>query len=980
MADNQKTTAQELQEGAKNVKNAAKLAKDVGRIAVGDATAVKDLLANELVQQILMYSLLMVMILSLVIGSAITGVLEHITTSWQENWEENWTDQAVQSNGDLLYLNTAGVLFNIDATIIDVITGLFTNMANQGIANAGDSDNHQIGNQEILDAGRNPEASDYDTTMKAIMENAMLNKALTDRLEMIKGRVRQRGLQIQHAVQMQYISGRGSDLNKIAEIISDEMEESYITEDGTIVFYAGYNEDLSFESIEFDNSTFQLTDLQALKILAIFSIQHDCQLTEMDMWTLMDYCGWFDSNADTGDLDDIPDSIYEVTLQRQSFGADLGTSIKKNDPIPITTLEFPALEVPVWTGTCAPQWYFEELAQIREHNANYIAAVQAGKDTTGMMPWGISDATTQAGTYTIPADKVKGNFTLLVPDPLTLTITTYYYSYTYTIKDANGTVVATRDQVESGKDLVFTGLTPGAKYTAEMDTYVASTYGDGRQVDKTKVEETVIIDRFKLPTTREVTYNQTINIEQFDAIKNYPTFGIIDKLYYSAENNLTIERKDYDSTDYWTKEDIKALGPKIYNYWKKYVWNKSKNTFLGNTVMRDDYGIHKYIYNDIISEPIVKTTNEKDGSKTVTTTVYYLSLFDDTDTVVATLEKDAAEYVFSDLLPDTTYTVCISRRITTETYNKNDILTKHVGETKHATLEKFTTYGDATETTAYELYISVNLSFKARSVDEIAFDLLGIWPGDLLNTVQVVQETDQHNLIGKSENPEGDAYSYCLSGGTMTLIKQSGSVPSYSGYQGLKRATSSSTNTLPLTTTKWIYEYGVHPNALTTVKATPASGWKTVNANGDTLIFDIENQKEYYVYARVTVTSDTLKEDGSVVTKTNVGLYQIDKIKTVNTEVTNGTVYADGFLGNEVLRDTWEDIYTHEVDMGDYIYKKREYLTFKRMTGYQYESYVDMVMALCEYLEIPYDDWDPAVQRAKELGIDFGKDDTTTSN
>ena len=57
----------------------------------------------------------------------------------------------------------------------------------------------------------------------------------------------------------------------------------------------------------------------------------------------------------------------------------------------------------------------------------------------------------------------------------------------------------------------------------------------------------------------------------------------------------------------------------------------------------------------------------------------------------------------------------------------------------------------------------------------------------------------------------------------------------------------------------------------------------------------------------------------------------------------------------------WQDIYTD-------LEGTEHTLDFTRMAGYQYESYVDMVMALCELLEIDYEDWDPAVKRAKEIG------------
>ena len=43
-------------------------------------------------------------------------------------------------------------------------------------------------------------------------------------------------------------------------------------------------------------------------------------------------------------------------------------------------------------------------------------------------------------------------------------------------------------------------------------------------------------------------------------------------------------------------------------------------------------------------------------------------------------------------------------------------------------------------------------------------------------------------------------------------------------------------------------------------------------------------------------------------------------------------------------------------------------LGMTRLSGHQYEAYVDMVMSFCELLDIDYSNWDPAVKRAKEIG------------
>ena len=45
-----------------------------------------------------------------------------------------------------------------------------------------------------------------------------------------------------------------------------------------------------------DKACFEFSDIQALKILAAYSIQKDCAIQDVDMFDLMDYCGWYDVN------------------------------------------------------------------------------------------------------------------------------------------------------------------------------------------------------------------------------------------------------------------------------------------------------------------------------------------------------------------------------------------------------------------------------------------------------------------------------------------------------------------------------------------------------------------------------------------------------------------------------------------------------------------------------------------------------------
>lgn len=862
----QKSTSKALQSTAGKAKDAAKLAKDVGRIAAGDLTAIKDVLMNKLVWEIVLVFAVTVSLIGMVIGASITGVLNYISESWSTNWEENKMDQAINSNGDLAKYKSTGWLFTLGNTVVDFVDDLFNGLTLDAIlAGNGSSDNSQIEDVDIESAGKNPTQDDFKTTMEAIQGSAELTQALTDRLDMIKGRVMQRGLQIKKKVYSQYIDGKGSNYNEIAAVLQGQMDSAYQSGDSEkIYFYAGFDEALSEENIHFDTSAFELSDLQALKILAIFCIQHDCQLTEMDMWTLMDYCGWYDASY-TGSLDDMPDSIYETVFESHLFGNDIGSVTAENTPI--LNWEFEPLEVPVWTGTCATQWYYEELAQIKEHNNNYLTIKEAGQDLGELIPWGVDASSDKTGTG-------------------------------YTLND--------------------------------------------------------------------------INLEQFEKLGKYKTFGIIDKLFYSAENNLTVYRKNYSSTDNYTQAEINALNSdKISNYWKKYIWACSKSTFNG-TVARDENGNHSYTYSGSVpSDSYSLYADEETGIKTEVSVSYSLYLSGGNNY----LTND--EYTFDGLSGKTKYKLYCKKCTATRKYDEAGALLSTSTTTSNQWVDSFTTFEDQMEAEAYELYLEVELSFKARSIDELAFDLLGIWPGSLKDTVQVVRTTGEGNLIGQSTLDESK-YSYCLNGGTidfttipeLKVLIDSGMFP-VSAYLPLKRSQSTSGTSTPLTVTKTMCEYGVtgSNSPITDPKDIPMSGWKTVSADGDTLVFDISGSMHYLVYMRWTYIAEVLNSDGTTTTTTEQYIFQIDEIRPgessdsyiADTPIENGFLYANGHLGNDSMLLSWTDTVTQD--------GRSTWLSFSRMTGYQYETYVDMVMALCELLRVDYASWEPALERAEELGI-----------
>lgn len=959
----QKSAAQTAQTAAGKAKDAAKLAVDIGRIAAGDLSAIKDVLKNKLFWEIILVFAVTISLVGMIIGASITGVINYLSESWSQNWEENKLDQAINSNGNITQYKTTGWLLTLGNTVSDVISDLYNGITTGAIMEGkGSSDNSQIGDPDIEAAGRNPQAEDFQTTMEAIHSSAALTQALTDRLDMIKGRVLQRGLQIEKKVNEQYIDGKHSAYNEIAGILQDQMDSAYQSGDSEkMYFYAGFDETLSQENIHFDTSAFELSDLQALKILAIFCIQHDCQLTEMDMWTLMDYCGWYDNEFE-GSLDDIADSIYETTSETHLFGSDIGTVVDKN--MPILNWEFETLEVPVWTGTCAPQWYYEQLAQIRQHNSQYLALKEAGKDTTGLIPWGITVASDASRTsYTLAGSLVTEGASREYANSTEKTWKEYVLAM------EGGTVVETRTGCPAGQPLHFTDLTPGTNYQISEITYLQTFYKNGTSSEKVIYSQKVVAVFQTETLLSQSEAENSIDVSRFDQLGDYETFGIIDKLFYSAENNLTINRKAYSSTTNYSKSEIEALrSPKIYKYWEKYIWGRSKSTFCG-TVARDDNGNHSYTYSGFTpSDSYTSQTNEKTGERTTTSVSYSLYLSG------GSYQTSGTGYTWTNLSGKTRYSLYRMRTQTTRKYDAGGKLLSTSTSTSNTWLDSFTTFENKMEAEAYELYLEIKLSFKARTVDEIAFDLLGIWPGDLTDTVQVIRTTSQGNLVGQGTK-DTDSYEYCLKGGTFDLksiaalkpLVESGAFPVSSIYMPLMRPYSVTEETTPLRICKYNFEYGITESSrpISSNNPTPQSGWRTVDANGDRLVFDIDPNKHYLLYARWTATTEILNSTGTVSKSQEQGLFIIDEIHPngpkADTPVENDTLYAAGHLGDEGMRLTWTDTLTQNGTSTT--------LSFTRQTGYQYETYVDMVMALCELLKVDYTGWEPALERAEELGL-----------
>ena len=993
-ASEKKSGAQTAVEAAGSIKQAAKLAADVGRVFAGDMSAIKDVLMNKLFWEIILVAALLISLVGMLIGAAVTGVIQFLATSWAENWEENMLDQAIGSNGNATMYKNFGWLFAFDATVNDVVKDAFKAITKAGIdAGKGTSDNGQLSEKDKTEAGaRNPNENDYETTMQAIHSNVMLSQALTDRLDMIKGRVKQRGVQLKNAAIKQYITGRKSEYYKIAKELSKKIEEKVETNaDEHIVLYAGFNEDLSEQNFNFDMRAFDLTDLQALKILAIFSIQHDCQLTEMDMWTLMDYCGWFTENG-LGKLEDTADSIYDIIPQDQRYGSDIGDVADTGTTV--TSLEFDPLNVPTWTGTCAPQWYYEELAKIREHNRLYLDYLYQGNIPEGMIPLGINAPTPTSETYTIPGSEIPAGYTGTGP----LGSPNKFF-YVIGVHNKTRSLNEEIKEPEAGQNLVITHLWPGCQYEFTLTLFRARIKNDGSLGERFRVSS-ITLGTYYVPANLTAEEADTlVDTSQFSYLSTVQPYGLVDRIYYSTENNMTIKREDYTKAEDWTREEIKAEldgcdnERSVLKFWDKYVWAQEKTTLKG-VVRRSDDGKHSFEYTDSVPSPTYAVVSrDKYGNTTkYRYTTYEIDLYKGSS-YVGSIRRSSYDKFFRNLSGDTSYSLYLWHQHTythyTYTYDEEGNITSteisYTYDYGNQWIGSFTTFPNQLNADIYQLYAEIDIAFQARSIDEIAFELLGIWPGNLNKTVQVVRTTHNNNLVGLSQ--DGKTYSYCLRGGNMTgihtLNTASGEIDDdnlkallqsdLTNCSLLRSRTVSKSDNLPITTVKWTIEYGLNAsNPLTDVNQKPSvGGWCKVSTDGGRLVFNISGTGTYYVHCLITEETETLNKDGTVSKSTKKHLLTIDYIMpngrsihgtyVADKKVDNGPLYAAGHLGNDKLLLNWTDIYTAPNGM-------TQNLEFTRMTGYQYESYVDMVMALAELLGVPYKDWEPAMLRAKEMG------------
>lgn len=530
-----------------------------------------------------------VMAISMLIGTAITGTVESIYSGYMENWEESWEEQGVLSNGSSLYLYGQGVEQAQQKALLDSIYDLL-------FPETDPADNSVLGNSSSLTDVDN---SDYRTDLNAITSLEALtgeNGSLRKRLEMIKGRVAQRGIQFETYANTQYLWDAAG--KALATILAESYENPYL--------FAGVA--LENCKIDINREVFELTDLQALKILAAYSIQKDCLLGSIDMWDLMDYCGWYSTEFAELEVDQ-NNSIYDISLTKV-FGNEIEGVIAEGQLFPTEVEYLTAPSLPVWSGSCAAQWYYEEIAQLTAHNAKYDRLLEYG----------------------------------------------------------------------------------GEEVVADMVRY--DTTDDGQ-----------------------------IDTSNFEKLSQAETFGIIDRLFSSANATISIFRSDYTGIDAVPREFINSLDGILKSMWDEARDTDTKWTSGGNLVSRTADNYH--------SITVYTTSNHS----------YYMINMNSGYQFPTQRGSDVGYVVFGDLIAGNTYEVYekwyerTAILIPVEQDDGSVVFVEEYQYTLHTEkIDRFTAFSAAEQATAYQLYFQVDIDYAARSVDDLIIDLLGLWPGSLADT------------------------------------------------------------------------------------------------------------------------------------------------------------------------------------------------------------------------------------------------------
>lgn len=582
--------------------------KAAAKAAAGDvAGAVVEVLKSEYLRNgiiaILLSLVLLITLPFMLLGSSILGVVHDFAAAWEVEWE----DTAASSGGNALYLYTIGVL----QTGAESLERLF------------ETDNHTVGGVADNTAeGENSSftKNDYQTTIQAVTQQEALvgeNGAVMRRIEMIQQRVRKRGQQILQQAHNQY--SREAIGIALGVALHEAMAHPLL--------YGG----VSSFNVNLDTTAFELPDLQAIKILSAYSIQHDCDLGNVDMWDLMDYCGFYSVGISHLQQAEPP---YEQTIYKNGdteilLDPVMQTDLSNTDPNTINVPFLPLL-VPRWYGTFVPQWALEERVQIYRHN-----------------------------------------------------------------KKANELLNA----IEGG---TWKDLDPEDRHWGSIKLWLQTT------------EDNI----YSLTEEQAVGKDSRTGFEKLDEVKSC---GIIDLIYTSNLAVMSCERKYAKAEDIdqgiWEQLKNNTGAAKLWNLWNNWRDSKVPKSTTddgGNIIARDKNGNHSYTLEKIYLNDTFTHLDE--------TCWYYLVSVEDNQRVTEKnkISPSVGNIKFTNLKSSTTYQVY-------QESSDGKIVTGQVFRT-HTNKSQ---YGND----AYTLEIDINISFGCRTVDDLIYNVIGLWPGNLKNTV-----------------------------------------------------------------------------------------------------------------------------------------------------------------------------------------------------------------------------------------------------
>lgn len=367
-----KSPAQKAADSAVKAGNAAKAVGKAGAKAatgnyVGAAVELaKDKQIRTAIIGAFAFIILLVFGVFMMVGSAITGVIANLTSGvndFIDAYNEAVEDRASLSGGNLMYLYSHGFYDVLeDAKENYVSTVIADCLDKQFGTNGADTSNTVLGGDST---NTSIDGADYDQTIHSIEYKDSLRETLNKRLTMIKNRVKERGNQLVTYGNLQY------DLESIGLGIGEYLTAQF--EDP--ILFNGI--DLGNSSLLINSTAFELTDIQALKIYTAYCIQHDCSLEDVAFWDLMDYCGWYALEFEEMEVPSMAESLYSTSVSG-AFTSDFCDGIESGDVISSTVYDLKAPHVPYWDGTFAPQWMYEEIAQIKANNELYDKLVEKG--------------------------------------------------------------------------------------------------------------------------------------------------------------------------------------------------------------------------------------------------------------------------------------------------------------------------------------------------------------------------------------------------------------------------------------------------------------------------------------------------------------------------------------------------------------------------------------------------------------------------